>query len=136
MSEAKTFVLQTIFESIENQGIEKVIEMLKLTLNEAPRLQGELIAKDKESQERARKETLYAIDAIEKEVLKLSTELGKDPSAIWEMVYQSRSFTPSVWDRLQFYTKFIQDQKIDLNKKIPTSKKPSLAPRKKSKFKV
>lgn len=80
-------------ENIKETGRKRLIQILKLLIEEIPRLERGFFSADHQLQRKTQVEVLYVVDLIEDELEALAFEEKKPSYQVWQEIFQPHHFT-------------------------------------------
>lgn len=115
------YPIEKAFQTIDSQGVERIVTMIKLALKEMPRLQAAFI--DLKRQKEVKPEIRFILSAIGTEMDNLAAT-RTDSESVRNAIYNPQNFTPEEWASLQHFLQLLQKLAPLIFKDDPKLKKP------------
>jgi len=111
------------FNAVTSTGVARVVEMIKLGIQEIPRLHNELLSQNNERHIKARREILAIFFRLDEEILKARAEAGMSDTEFNVLLRKPENFTAEERDALKSLPHLLKLYGIDLFKPLPKEPK-------------
>jgi len=107
-------------EQLKETGRKRLIEILKILIQEFPRLEKGFFSENHQLQRKTGLEVLYIVDVIEKDLRALSMEEKIPSYQVWQEVFIPQNFTVAELDVLKKAVEIFKEHSQKIVKKPPS----------------